>query len=273
MPDVKEPSFFAFVDEPAAETLFPSLPVVRDRDAYLALYTGAAPGQQTGEASTVYLYRHDATIAAIRKLKPDWQDTAIVIVLRNPVKRTFSHYMNHVRDGIEKRSFGVAVAEWKRGVYLPQNDYVGYGFYYEQVRAYLEAFPRVHVVLSRALSRRTAETVNEIIAFLGIEDQAKIDVAARLNASGAPRSEALTKVVLRTNPITRRLKPLVPTSVRLRIKEWAASRLLVKREMDRNIEDELRSIYASDVERLEDLLGRSLRSWVTGPPEGGDVPG
>jgi hypothetical protein len=47
----------------------------------------------------------------------------------------------------------------------------------------------------------------------------------------------------------------------------------VKREMDRNIEDELRSIYASDVERLEDLLGRSLRSWVTGPPEGGDVPG
>ncbi len=54
----------------------------------------AKESQSLGEASTSYLYKE--TIENIKKYHPFWKELKIIIIIRNPIERAFSHYLNEV---------------------------------------------------------------------------------------------------------------------------------------------------------------------------------
>ncbi len=72
-------------------------------------------------------------------------DARIIISLRDPVERAYSHYLMHVREGIQSLSFYDALVEdMKRTdqAWAISHFYVGKGCYAKQVRRYLEVFGR-----------------------------------------------------------------------------------------------------------------------------------
>ncbi|MFQ5752975.1 MAG: sulfotransferase, partial [bacterium] len=106
MPNHKEPCFFTFAGKrPTDLQSNVGLKVINDFDQYVSLFEFSSRSQKLGEASTCYLYHYDKTIRTIKKYHRRWQDLKIIIALRNPILRAYSHYLNHVRDGLETSSF------------------------------------------------------------------------------------------------------------------------------------------------------------------------
>ena len=136
----------------------------------------------TGESSPYYLFHPHCP----RRIHDTIPEAKLIVVLRDPVDRAYSHYTHNRRKGRETRTFADAVreelktlpAETKRLEEDPKADseqhrhysYVHRGFYAEQIRRYLDLFPReaLHAVRSEDLFREPRKTMDAVCAFLGI---------------------------------------------------------------------------------------------------------
>ena len=77
------------------------LSFVREEKEYMALFEDAGNEKAIGECSTSYLYSSEAA-EEIRKFQPD---AKIIVILRNPVTRAFSHYLMGLRFGYSSLDF------------------------------------------------------------------------------------------------------------------------------------------------------------------------
>ena len=105
MSKMKEPHYFSAV-RPEGKFAH-AVPVVSDEASYLRLFQGADGVHYRGEASTSYLWS-EAAAARIAERSPD---ARIIAVLREPIERLHSHYLNELREGIETRPIERAVRE------------------------------------------------------------------------------------------------------------------------------------------------------------------
>ena len=137
-----------------------------------------------GEASPGYLL-HPLAPERVAHMLPT---ARLVVLLRNPVDRAFSHYQHEVALGREQLSFGEALAredermagEVDRMVADPSYfsyawwnyTYAARGRYAEQLERWFDAFPREQllVLLTDDLAADTAGTYRRTLEFLGVEE-------------------------------------------------------------------------------------------------------
>lgn len=130
------------------------------------------------EASPSYLPSPDA-IRRIRRMLPD---ALLVVVLRDPVARAFSHYQHDKARRRQSRSFADVVAEGidrnrdlrptlNQTIDRPLLDYVARGYYALQLGVVLSEFPReqVEVIDSGDLFADTNGVCRRLFARLGLE--------------------------------------------------------------------------------------------------------
>jgi hypothetical protein len=197
-------------------------------------------------------------------------DPKIIMILREPVARTYSAYMFLLRDGRETLGFeeGLSREETrKEGDFEPMWWYRELSLYYSQVRHYLDVFgpQRVKILLYEELYSRTEEVLRDVFGFLGVDENVRIDTSVRYNTSGSPKSRKLysmlNKFIFNPNGLEQRIKTLVPQHLRV---AWASKLISAVTEpipLDPQVEEQLKAFYAEDVERLEDLLRRDLFCW------------
>jgi hypothetical protein len=112
----------------------------------------------------------------------------LVVLVRDPVERAYSHYLHARRRGRESLSFEEAIdheearlePELERMTSDPeyvsptfrQHSYLARGRYWEQLERWLVHFPREQllVVESSSLRTDTASQMSELSAFLGVPD-------------------------------------------------------------------------------------------------------
>jgi hypothetical protein len=140
-------------------------------DEYKRHFAEASPSQIKGEATPRYLSMYEETIENAKKYFPNWQDIKIIISLRDPVERAFSHYTQDRRAGIEHRPF---VTAFKRNLKLMRDQdkrerYRYPGMYYEQVKAYLDNFHNVKIILYDDLVQDRQKVCSEVFSFLGVD--------------------------------------------------------------------------------------------------------
>ena len=135
-----------------------------------------------GEASPYYLF-HPLAAERAASLVPD---TKVIVLLRDPVERAFSHYKERVRHGAEPLSFEAALereperlaGEAERIVREPgyssfaheHHSYVAQGRYLDMLPAWLEHFERERILImpSEDLYANPQATVDRVTAFLGL---------------------------------------------------------------------------------------------------------
>lgn len=148
----------------------------RYRDRGLTWYESCFPDGITGEATPSYLFMPWAA----KWIVDDWPRIKIIIILRNPVQRAWSHYRMMIKLGLEDLSFWDALRlETERaisyGLYSREHAnyaYIERGKYAQQVRRYQMIVPRHRLLILQAEPffanpRGTMETVFE---FLGVEN-------------------------------------------------------------------------------------------------------
>jgi hypothetical protein len=262
MSPMKEPHFYS---EVVPKGKFAGImPVVRDPDKYVGLFSGGAKYPWRCDASTSYLW----SPVAARRLQAEVSDAHIVIVLRNPVERAFSHYLNDVREGVEQRSFFEAIREdWAA---VPKgwgvtHLYVDLGFYGEQLERYLTLFGlrRTRVLFLEDLWSQPDLWVKELAALLR-EDASTLGSTpfAQSNPFGRARN-AIVRKMLGSGLARRLYRAVIPRTVRERIRSDILFRRVERPRVDPEAVQWLREIYKDEDDAVERLMGRKP-PWAPG---------
>jgi hypothetical protein len=260
MPMAKEPNFFLFGDSPP-EKINRRFAVFWQWKNYLDLFKDAADGQVIGEASTPYLTHYEKVIPAIKKFVPHWRDVKIIMVLRNPAERAYSNYLMFRNWGLEKRTAGEALDPDR----ARNEGYLKAGFYYPQVKAYIDNFRHVRVYLLEDLRKDPQGAVKDLFRFLGVDPTFTPDTSTKYNPSGEPRSGSLHKLINTPGIIGSKLPflKLIPLETRVRwTAQLAGLNLRKKKDMDPSLRKRLQDMYREDILKLQALIGRDLSRWI-----------
>jgi hypothetical protein len=267
MPVRKEPWFFSYVNNPPGYSSPGAYDVVYKLEDYIDLFKTSRSDQIIGEASPSYLFMHDTTIRNIKDVygKP-YEKLKIIIILRNPIERAYSHFMMHRRGYKEPLDFEEAIAPETIAARLRDNwdifyDYVRCGLYYAQVKAYLDEFPETKVVLYDDLVGESSKVLRELCGFLGVDFRGDI-ILERLNKSGVPRLGMLNKLINGSSLFKDFLMAVIPEPVRKLMKHKVYKFNMKPLKMNTKQEEYLSSTFGKDIENLSRLLKRDLSNWL-----------
>lgn len=234
---------------------------IRDRELYLKLFSKAEKGKLKGEASPSNLF---STTAAqeIFNFNPQ---AKIIIILRNPVERAYSHYLMDRRIGFTNGSFSEALLQDEKAAHKTwgaTSNYISLGMYFEQVKRYFAVFPseQILVILLEDLKRDPAKMMKEIFRFLSINENYQPDFSTKHNEAIIPRNAIMNRLLnisflreflsskLKNSPVKKSIKKLFFTS---------------PSEEKKDVEtlEKLKTIYKPDIEKLSVLLNRDLSEW------------
>lgn len=259
MPSFKEPHWFARV-EPSSGLIVHS---VTSEAEYLRLFEGWKGERAIGEASPSYLW-DDAAPGRIQEEVPD---AKIIVLLRDPVSRAFSHYLMDVREGMEERPFLRALQEdyasHEKGWGI-SHLYVELGMYCEQISRYLDCFGRENVLVLFfeevfADPYCTLRGLGRTLNFLGVDPTVpnSVDLQRRYNPHAVPRG-GFSQSMLRASGLRSMARRLLPERSKQFLREKVLLRQVEKPDADPQAVEFLRRIYAPETACLESVLGREL---------------
>ena len=146
-----------------------------------------------------------------RRIKELLPNSKLIVVLRNPIDKVYSHYSNTVTNFSETRSFEEVIKEdmddvlkWnidlKDDIYFGtnvENSKLARGFYAEQLIPWFELFPKnqILVISSEELASNTKNTVNEIFKFLNLPEY-EIPNIDKVNVSKYSKMNPQTRKIL-----------------------------------------------------------------------------
>lgn len=180
----------------------------------------------TGEGSPYYMF-HPLVAGRMKQVCPE---ARLIIILRDPVERAYSHYQHERRKGREPLSFENALADEEQRLageadriisgaadtsFSHQHySYKARGHYADQLEEWFRHFPREQFLIldSKLLNADFAGTLREVHNFLGIEslelpqpkrsnvgsyDTMDAKTKAELNAYFAPQNKRLFELLQR----------------------------------------------------------------------------
>jgi hypothetical protein len=142
------------------------------------------PLAQAGEASPSYVF-HPLVPQRIKEALPNIK---LVLLLRDPVSRAYSHYQGNFRKGQEELSFEGAIEkeeirlEGEREAIIADQQYPMYkylvysylsrGVYIEQVKNWFDSFSREQILIQKSedFFSNPQEVYSRVLAFLGLPD-------------------------------------------------------------------------------------------------------
>ncbi|MBQ4849230.1 sulfotransferase [Pseudoalteromonas sp. MMG012] len=136
---------------------------------YESRFKEASEGQLRGEDSTTYMCS-ELAVARLAKLKPEMK---LVIMLRQPSKRVYSHYWHMVRAGRAIYSFEDTL-RFQPSLLLQRSDYCN------QLKIIYRYFAheQVKVILFEDLVKNADSVIRDVCVFLGVsEDKLPSDVS------------------------------------------------------------------------------------------------
>jgi hypothetical protein len=275
MPDLKEPAFFA-TDVATRLPQRGAKPLPRTLEEYLALFADATPEQFLGEATSLYLWSHDAA-AHIASLAPA---ARIIAVVREPASFLHSLHMQLLQNHVETETDLWKTIEMEQerlaGRSLPRYSprpqaliYSERVRYVEQLRRYHDVFApeQILTLIYDEFRDDNEATVRKVLRFLEVDDTLDLPTL-EVNRSVRVRSQRLHQLVhtvaMSHSPLVRAgrwaLKAMTPRQV-----NGDAVRALRRRAMysgprppDEQLMAKLRHRYRGEVEALSEYLDRDL---------------
>lgn len=190
---------------------------------YDAMFEDAPEDRLIGEASASYVFYPHALLL-LRRYNPQLK---LIISMRHPVDRAFSHWNMNRRKGRDGRSFEEAMALARKWPMVGERryffSYIARGLYARQSETLLRIFPRdqVHFLRQEDLARDRQATLRGVAEFLGL---AYVDAMADVE-------DAL-------------------------VGEYASA-------LDPTVRAQLIGDYRTDILRLERLLDWDLSDWLS----------
>jgi hypothetical protein len=188
----------------------------------------------------------------------------IIIILRNPVERAFSQYMQMSNTGLYRLTFEEHIAaclvERTTDRISMVYPFLEYGLYSEQLDRYLAAFPRSQLGIWLYEETLLPGFLRQVFAFLGVHEEFVPDTSKRHLEQRIPRIPAMRRLLAEPH-LSALLQVLVPVSLRPMLKQIVYRR---RRNISMSIEvrRKLNDFYRADVAVLSQRLGKDLSQWL-----------
>ncbi|HNQ12126.1 MAG TPA: sulfotransferase [Bacteroidia bacterium] len=232
---------------------------IRKKEDYDRLFENANGHKIIGEASTSYLWSNTAA-KEIHQYNPQ---SKIIILLRNPIERAYSHYLMDRRMQYTSQAFEKALREDDQALskgWGINSMYVELGMYSIQVKRYLDIFSvsQVKIILFDDLKKDSKKVLNEIYHFLDIgaytvqQDHIK-------NVARIPRN-FIANQLLRSV----RLRKFIRESMLSKISPYFDRLIYTEKNLPGiplNAQKDLSIRFKSDIENLSNLLNIDLSHW------------
>lgn len=186
-------------------------------------------------------------------------DVRLIYLVRDPIERTVSHYVQAYKVRAETRSFEDAFRELD-----PQaNKYVCYSRYAIQLERYLRCFPleRLLVVDGDDMLRNRADVLRRVFAFAGVDPSFRSprfdellntrEDQYRLGAAGARTARLAARGGARR----------APNGVRRALRR-VAGRRVDRPVVDAKTRERLEAALAPEAARLREMAGMSFSGWT-----------
>jgi hypothetical protein len=228
---------------------------ISDWDLYRKEFS-SNPKLKTFEASPDYFYHSGLVIERLKSLN---QKPNIWIILRNPARRAYSHYLHFIRDGVfdDDMNFIDAFHQDKLCENSWSLDIRGAGEYAKDLENYLTSGLNVQVDIFEELF-----SCDEIL-FARMNDFFNMEIYTGdiplENKSGQPRSQYLMRMLTSDN----KFKLLIRKFMWPRFRNWIYRKIefinLKKVPISKEDNKKALEFYEKDIEKVSSLLGRDLK--------------
>jgi|TARA_B110000305_G_scaffold242093_1_gene319814 hypothetical protein len=255
MSSVKEPNYFSNEELESQDLYYASKNITDEKD-YHSLFQANGEKKKLGEASVSYLFYPKVS----KRIFTYNKDAKIIIILRNPVDRAYSHYKMDFRLGFVKRDFEDLVLNNNQEGSLFYQQYIDLGLYHLQVKSYIDEFgsTNVCVMFYEDLKKDRATFVNNIFSFLNLKSDSNINFNLKYNKSKLPSNNFM--------------RYLYSISLVRKTASFLFNERLINfinknffRESNQEIESKVRhklnQVFLNDIFMLEKLLNKDLSSW------------
>lgn len=234
--------------------------IIKSYDIYKGLFESANDNQVKGDISPSYFW----DIQTAQRIFEHNPNAKIIISLRNPVYRAFSHYVMNFGIGHEKHnSFDKALKAKRKPIWGGGNLYLELSSYYDPVISYYKLFKKenIHLLIFEDWTENKDNTLFEIFDFLDVNDQFMVNHSVKHNEKVAYKN-IKTLNLLRT----RFIKSFLELFVSTRTKDHLKGKLFNKNDfnikLDPDLKIKLKEYFKNDVQQLQEFLGISLmRKW------------
>ncbi len=219
-----------------------------------------------------YLFLGHDVAQRLHEYNPDLR---LVVLLRNPVERAFSGWLQARKTGNEPNdTFEDAIRADQEGRLSSLRErvdrsYLSHGRYASQLEHYLRVFPadQLHIALFDDVQNQPLATCRALFDFLRINSDFKPRFNKK-NVYGKPRIAAVENLIQRGIP-SATLHKLMPLTLRSRLRQVARSLNTVatnKPEMNAVTREWLQAYYAEELQHLQHLSGLDLQCWEQSHP-------
>lgn len=203
------------------------------------------------DASTAYLYSQDAPEKVY-----DYNPRAkILVILRNPIERAYSHYTMAMKYGMERRSPLQAFeeeAKLERALWGVDECYLELGHYAQQLKEWLTYFDRSQILV--LLHEDLGKSVTQISQFLNISPLPNT-FEQRENEGSVPKFPILNAALMKW------AAPLREKLPKRTIQKLKSVLQRTPDPIDESAHVFLRNYFRPHILELEELLHLNLNNW------------
>ena len=253
MSSEKEPNYFSD-KELFDQVLYYGTSRIDTLQKYNSLFSGRKKEKMMGESSVSYLYYSEVP----KRIKIYNTDSKIIVMLRNPVDRAFSHYLMDYRLGLTSESFESEFHK-KKGLNFQQ--YFLLGNYSSQVKRYIDVFGRenIHFIWYSDFKKNTQIELEKVSNFLSLNTNYCIHFNKVYNSFFMPKNSIVRKIYsiiwLRKVLVT-----LIPSTFISIIKSIFFNKGN-KPKISVEVRNSISLYFEKDIEILEKLLSINLEKW------------
>lgn len=216
-----------------------------------------------------YLFYEEVPKRIYDSLGPD---VKILIVLRNPVERAYSHFLMSYRRGIETLEFEEAL---KRESSRVTNEYgrnhfsyIGRGLYFNQVKRYIDLFGADNILImsfEEDIVQNMPRSLIKVQQFIGVKIES-LDAKNISNPASEARFKLINKWIYGKSAWKKMVRLFIPSS-RIRAKffffiDSLNRKKAKKKSLDPSLKLKLYEAYFSnDVRDLEKLTEKDFSYW------------
>ncbi len=258
MSSQKEPDYFS--DEALKrQGMYYGKSRIDNLEKYHSLFTNKDV-KLRGEASVSYLFYDDVP----QKIKEYNSKAKIIIMLRNPIDRAFSHYLMDYRLGLVSDSFDSIIKKKlnHKNANLFFQQYIKISEYSQQVSRYLEVFDKEKMMFIdyEDFKKDVSAVVDKAYLFLGVNNDFQPNLKKKHNTYTMPKN-SIIRFIYSFVSFRKFLTNIVPKS----IVKWLRN-LLFKSEKKPVLSNDTRKFLASyfkdDVDCLSVLLNKNYSKWI-----------
>ena len=213
-----------------------------------------------GEASVSYLF-YENVAEDIKKYNPN---AKIIIMLRNPIERAFSHYLMDYRLGLISDSFENVLAKISKhkNAHLFYQQYIEVSKYAKQIQRYLVFFEKDNILFIdyEDFKINVSKTVDQVYNFLHISTEFAADINTKHNTFTMPKNKVI-RLIYSFVFLRKILTFLFPTYLVKNIR-FLLFKSDKKPELLKETRSLLKRIFNDDIKNLEEVLSKDYSKWI-----------